>query len=91
MYDEDHFKGLTAEALVPDHNRQGYLIYAWKKVNQTRNEQLDTRVYARAAAAVVGMDRWSDKTWDEVSGNYNKKTKPDGQQKKKSSSFWQNH
>jgi phage terminase large subunit GpA-like protein len=28
-----------------------------------RNEALDCRVYARAAAWIVGADRWTDTTW----------------------------
>jgi len=36
-----------------------------KKLRE-RNEALDCRVYARAAAWILGADRWSDKQWDEL-------------------------
>ena len=41
---------------------RGYLKYVWVK-KYDRNEPLDCRVYARAAAAVIGMDRWNDNRW----------------------------
>lgn len=31
-----------------------------------RNEALDCRVYARAAAWIVGLDRWSERKWREL-------------------------
>lgn len=57
-YDEGHFKGLTAEQLVVRMHR-GYRKYQWEKTRE-RNEQLDCRGYARAAAAMLGMDRWNE-------------------------------
>jgi phage terminase large subunit GpA-like protein len=30
---------------------------------RARNEALDCRVYARAAAAICGLDRFTDETW----------------------------
>jgi phage terminase large subunit GpA-like protein len=38
---------------------------ARKKLRE-RNEALDTRVYARAAAWITGADRWSEAQWQEL-------------------------
>ncbi len=37
----------------------------WQKMRE-RNEALDCRVYARAAAWITGADRWSDARWQEL-------------------------
>lgn len=73
-YAEGYFKGLTAEELVvrlkraPGRAGPGRRVYEWTKVRD-RNEPLDCRVYARAAAAVVGVDRWGDEEWDRIAAN----------------------
>jgi phage terminase large subunit GpA-like protein len=56
-YDEHYFRGLTAEEHVKKVVR-GFPRYVWQKVYE-RNEPLDCRVYARAAAVIVGLDRLS--------------------------------
>ena len=84
-YGPDHFKGLTAEALKPVKTKSGYIRFEWVKTYE-RNEQLDARVYARAAASIIGMDRWSDRHWDELAQSYEKRTEP--VKKKRESSFW---
>jgi phage terminase large subunit GpA-like protein len=61
-YPEGWFKGLTAEQVVVRIVR-GYRKYVWEQTRE-RNEPLDCRVYARAAAQLVGIDRWSDEHWD---------------------------
>jgi phage terminase large subunit GpA-like protein len=61
-YSEDYFKMLTAEQKVARIVR-GYRKFQWEKTRE-RNEALDCRVYARAAAAVVGIDRFTDDHWD---------------------------
>jgi phage terminase large subunit GpA-like protein len=43
-------------------NRRGFTKLEWQKMRE-RNEALDCRVYARAAAWVFGADRWPDSTW----------------------------
>ncbi len=63
-YPEQYFRGLTAEEIVPRLVR-GYRRYQWEKVYE-RNEPLDCRVYARAAAALVGVDRWKEEHWLEL-------------------------
>lgn len=60
--DPVYFKGLTAEVLQLTRSGRGYMKYIWVK-KYDRNEPLDCRVYARAAAAVIGMDRWTEEKW----------------------------
>lgn len=38
----------------------------WEKDPTRRNEALDCRVYARAAAAIYGLDRMSERGWQEL-------------------------
>ena len=60
-YGEEYFKQLTAEQLVTKLVK-GYRRLEWQKMRE-RNEALDCRVYARAAAARVGLDRFQEKHW----------------------------
>lgn len=55
-YDEEYFRQLTAERLIIKKNRRGFAQTEWVKERE-RNEALDTRIYARAAASLVGLDR----------------------------------
>lgn len=66
-YGAEYFEMLTAETLVEERNRRGYLVPVWKKMRD-RNEALDTRVYARAAVYSIGADMWSDEEWKEARG-----------------------
>ncbi len=61
-YDENYFKGLVSEELVITKNKEGRDVKKWVK-KFTRNEPLDCRVYARAAAHLVGMDNYGPKHW----------------------------
>ena len=61
MYSEEFFKQLTAESLVSRIVR-GYQKFQWEKQRE-RNEALDCRVYARAAAEALGAARWDEKRW----------------------------
>ncbi len=54
---EDYFKQLTGEHLVTTQKRTGYARHEWQLIPGRENHYLDCRVYARAAAAVVGLDR----------------------------------
>lgn len=57
-YGQDFFKQLTAEHLVSVVNkRTGFTSLEWQILPNRENHQLDTRVYARVAAALVGLDR----------------------------------
>ena len=41
--------------------------HEWQKLRQ-RNEALDCRVYARAAASGIGLDRYQDNDWRAIEG-----------------------
>jgi phage terminase large subunit GpA-like protein len=65
QYDDEFFKMLTAEELVKRTNRAGYAKLEWAKM-RARNEALDCRVYALAAALALGLDRWPEARWAEL-------------------------
>ena len=67
-YSEDYFKQLTAEQLMKK-TVNGQVRYHWVKVHE-RNEALDCRVYARAAAAMFGIDRFKEEDWLTLAGEY---------------------
>ena len=58
---EEVCRQLTAEDLRRATDKKGFARREWVKTRA--NEALDCRVYARAAAALLGVDRWSDATW----------------------------
>ena len=64
-YDEEFFKQLTAERLVTVKDNRGFPHREWRKMRE-RNEALDCRVYARAAAASKGIDRYNEAAWSEL-------------------------
>ncbi|MEO5375478.1 MAG: phage terminase large subunit family protein [Alphaproteobacteria bacterium] len=66
-YEPEFFKQLTAEQLVRRTTRTGYPVTEWVKT-RPRNEALDCRVYAMAAAVASGVDRWTDGKWRELAG-----------------------
>lgn len=61
-YGTEYFKMLTAEERRA-RKTKGYTQYFWEKIRD-RNEALDCRVYARAAAAHLGLDHWTDEIFD---------------------------
>lgn len=63
--DAEWLKQLTAEQLVTIKGKRGFSKLEWQKLRE-RNEALDCRVYARAAAWIVGVDRWSEARWLEL-------------------------
>jgi terminase, large subunit len=63
QYGEDYFKQLTAEQLVPHKTPQGFTSFVWELIPGRENHFLDCRTYARAAAAVEGLDRWRESDW----------------------------
>lgn len=65
QYGEEYFKQLTAERQVVKISN-GYPKPVWEKDPTRRNEALDCRVYARAGAAIYGLDRFSEKAWQEL-------------------------
>jgi len=55
---------LVAEQLVTVKTRAGYAKSEWQQLRD-RNEALDCRVYARAAAWLMGLDRWDEPRWEQ--------------------------
>ena len=65
--DGEWLKQLTAEQLVTVKGKRGFTRLEWQKLRE-RNEALDTRVYARAAAWILGADRWPEARWADLEG-----------------------
>lgn len=63
--DGEWLKQFTAEQLVTVRTKRGFARLEWQKLRE-RNEALDCRVYARAAAWIVGADRWSEARWADL-------------------------
>ena len=63
--DGEWLRQFTAEHLVTVKGKRGFTKLEWQKLRE-RNEALDCRVYARAAAWIAGADRWSDARWQEL-------------------------
>ena len=68
--DDEFFKQLTAEELVPKPNARFDEHPVWTKT-RPRNEILDLTVYARAAHALLGADSWSEDRWVEMERELN--------------------
>ncbi|OGP10453.1 MAG: phage tail protein [Deltaproteobacteria bacterium GWA2_45_12] len=93
-YDEHYFKMLTAEQMVVRVTKSGGRRYEWEKIRE-RNEALDCRIYARAAAALSGLDRFTKDQWQVLKNQRSieiGKTRPqnpsqDHQKKRKASPF----
>ena len=64
-YAEEYFKQLTAERQIVKVTN-GYPKSIWEKDPTRRNEALDCRVYAHAGAAIYGLDRISERGWQEL-------------------------
>jgi phage terminase large subunit GpA-like protein len=63
--DDEWLKQFVAEQLVTVKTRRGFPRLEWQKLRE-RNEALDLRVYARAAAWIAGADRWSEARWADL-------------------------
>ena len=63
--DGEWLKQLAAEQLVTVKTKRGFSKLEWQKLRE-RNEALDCRVYARAAAWIAGADRWPEARWAEL-------------------------
>jgi phage terminase large subunit GpA-like protein len=63
--DAEWVRQLVAEQLVTVKTRRGFSKLEWQKLRE-RNEALDCRVYARAAAWIAGADRWPEATWRDL-------------------------
>ncbi len=64
--DEDWFQQITAERRTITRDKKGNPSATWKVIAGRRNEGLDCRVYARAAAFVYGIDGWTPQKWKSV-------------------------
>ncbi len=62
---EEFCRQLTAEELRRTVLKSGFARREWAKTRE-RNEALDCRVYAKAAAALRGVDRWPEQRWTEL-------------------------
>lgn len=62
-YEPEFFQQLTAEEIQTRVVR-GFTTHQWVKTRD-RNEALDTFIYARAAANVLGLERFTDAQWTE--------------------------
>ena len=63
--DAEYLQQLCAEQLITRRDRNGFGRREWQKMRE-RNEALDCYVYARAAAAAAGLDRFEDRHWLEL-------------------------
>jgi len=68
-YGDEHFKQLCSEQLVTSRDRKGRERREWQQT-RPRNEALDCRIYARAAAWDLGMDRFKESQWAELEIRY---------------------
>lgn len=101
-YDSEYFKQITAETIVTKRNRKGFSTTEWVK-SRERNEALDCRIYNRALASLIGIDRFKDSDWDKIErnigvakplktdnneGNTKKTARKRPQQRAKRSNYW---
>ncbi len=63
--DAEWVKQLVGEQLVTVKTKRGFTRLEWQKLRE-RNEALDCRVYARAAAWIAGADRWPETKWRDL-------------------------
>ncbi len=63
--DAEFIQQLCAEQLLTRRDRNGFPVREWQKMRE-RNEALDCYVYARAAAAAAGLDRFEERHWREL-------------------------
>ncbi|MCD6070549.1 MAG: phage terminase large subunit (GpA) [Microvirga sp.] len=63
---DDEIKQLTAEQEITVTAKGGFAKREWQLLPGRRNEGLDCRVGAHACAIAFGLDRFSDRKWDEL-------------------------
>ncbi len=63
QYGDDYFRQLTAEQLVTRRTRSGFMKHEWELIPGRENHALDARVYARAAAQLLGLERMQEADW----------------------------
>jgi len=65
QYGKEYFEQLCAERLVMRVKPGGFKQPTWEKIRD-RNEALDCRLYALAAAAAMRLDTWRPERWDSI-------------------------
>ena len=65
---DEWIKQCVAEQPVVVRSRHGFAVRTEWRPLRARNEALDMRVYARAAAWLAGADRWSEARWRDLEG-----------------------
>jgi len=68
QYGKEYFQQLCAERLVMKTKPNGFKQPVWEKIRD-RNEALDCRLYAMAAAASMRLDTWRAEKWDAIQGD----------------------
>jgi len=63
-YADTWFQQLTAQQRIRVDDARGFAKLVWKLPSGKRDEALDCRVYNRAAAVHVGIDRFTDAKWE---------------------------
>lgn len=97
QYAPEWFRQLCSERAVPKKDARGFTRWEWEATG--RNEALDCRVYARAAAAVLQLDRYTPDDWKKLAafvaggGPSRKRTrKPaEEQQPDETDTYWGRH
>jgi phage terminase large subunit GpA-like protein len=74
--DAEFIQQLCSEQLITRRDRNGFPVREWQKVRE-RNEALDCYVYARAAAAAAGLDRFEERHWRELERQLGLERPPD--------------
>ena len=64
--DADEVKQLVSEQLVTEVRKGGFPQRVWQRIAGRRNEGLDCRNYAHAAAIQFGLDRFTPRQWDQI-------------------------
>lgn len=87
-YGAEYFKGLASEQLQEVKNNKGYTVLQWVKTYR-RNEPLDCRNYARAAASMLLYDNFQESDFEALEGSYSQaKPTPQAPQQQNNDSFW---
>jgi phage terminase large subunit GpA-like protein len=63
---EAFFRELTAQHRVKHRDQRGFVRIVWELIPGRQDHSLDCRVYARAAANVVGIDRAQESDWQQL-------------------------
>ncbi len=74
--EDEWLKQFVAEQLVTVRTRRGFARLEWQKLRE-RNEALDCRVYARAAAWIAGADRFPERRWRRMEAALARNTGPE--------------